>query len=209
MKLLHEAGQTEQTNQQQIEEVQVVYPAQQQTSPTVQQQTAQTAQKQRRQAKQKQIHVVGAVFLRAGKVLAAKRGLGRNLAGFWEFPGGKIEAGESGAQALARELREELLVTVEVGDFLARAVYEYSFGVVTLDTYFCRILHGELCLTEHQEIRWLAPEELFSVQWAPADMPIIQQLAAKLSVLPAVSETSGISETIEIFDISETDYRLH
>ena len=172
--------QTKQTNQQQIETV---------------------------QTKQKQIHVVGAVFLRAGKVLAAKRGPGRNLAGFWEFPGGKIEAGESGPQALARELREELLVTVEVGDFLARAVYEYSFGVVTLDTYFCRILHGELRLTEHQEIRWLAPDELFSVQWAPADMPIIQQLAAKLSTLPTVSESSG-SSISETFETSETDYWL-
>ena len=124
--------------------------------------------------------MVGAIFIADGKILAAQRGDGRNLAGYWEFPGGKIELGESGAQALAREVREELCVEIKVGDFVARSVYEYEFGVVTLDTYFCTIADGQIQLTEHHEIRWLNVNELFSVKWAPADIPIIEELVKLL-----------------------------
>ncbi|MDR6940113.1 (deoxy)nucleoside triphosphate pyrophosphohydrolase [Arcanobacterium hippocoleae] len=127
-----------------------------------------------------QIHVVGAVFVQDQRVLAAQRGAGRSLAGFWEFPGGKIEAGETGPQALARELREELCIEARVGEFVARSVYEYDFGTVTLDAYFCEIPGAQLKLTEHQEIRWLNVAELFSVEWAPADVPIIAELARLL-----------------------------
>lgn len=124
--------------------------------------------------------MVGAIFIADGKILAAQRGDGRNLAGYWEFPGGKIELGESGAQALAREVREELCVEIKVGDFVARSVYEYEFGIVTLDTYFCTIADSQIQLTEHQEIRWLNVNELFSVKWAPADIPIIEELVKLL-----------------------------
>ena len=124
--------------------------------------------------------MVGAIFIADGKILAAQRGDGRNLAGYWEFPGGKIERGESGAQALAREVREELCVEIKVGDFVARSVYEYEFGIVTLDTYFCTIADGQIQLTEHHEIRWLNVNELFSVKWAPADIPIIEELVKLL-----------------------------
>lgn len=124
--------------------------------------------------------MVGAIFIADGKILAAQRGDGRNLAGYWEFPGGKIELGESGAQALAREVREELCVEIKVDDFVTRSVYEYEFGIVTLDTYFCTITDGQIQLTEHQEIRWLNVNELFSVKWAPADIPIIEELVKLL-----------------------------
>ncbi|QJC21220.1 (deoxy)nucleoside triphosphate pyrophosphohydrolase [Arcanobacterium phocisimile] len=128
----------------------------------------------------KLIHVVGAVFVRDDKIMAAQRGSGRALEGYWEFPGGKIEPGESPQQTLARELREELLTDAEVGEFIARSEYEYDFGIVWLDAYFATIIGSEPTLTEHQEIRWLGAEELFSVQWAPADIPIIESIRSQI-----------------------------
>nr|WP_204398850.1 (deoxy)nucleoside triphosphate pyrophosphohydrolase [Arcanobacterium pluranimalium]MBM7825021.1 8-oxo-dGTP diphosphatase [Arcanobacterium pluranimalium] len=128
----------------------------------------------------KLIHVVGAVCVRDGSILAAQRGEGRSLAGFWEFPGGKIEDGESPQQALARELREELLTEVDVGAFVARSEHEYEFGTVRLDAYFCTVVGSSPQLTEHQAMRWLSADELFDVQWAPADIPIIEELRRKL-----------------------------
>ncbi|XCB30984.1 hypothetical protein RQN30_03845 [Arcanobacterium hippocoleae] len=74
-----------------------------------------------------------------------------------------------------------MLTEALVGDFIARSVYEYDFGVVTLDAYFCEIIGSEPQLTEHQEIRWLAADELFSVKWAPADVPIIKELTKRLN----------------------------
>lgn len=128
----------------------------------------------------KRIHVVGAVFERDGKIMAAQRGPGRSLEGFWEFPGGKIEDGETPQETLARELREELLTDAEVGEFIARSEHDYDFGTVILDAYFCTIIGDEPQLTEHQAIRWLSRDELFDVEWAPADIPIIETLAKRL-----------------------------
>ncbi|WP_124054021.1 (deoxy)nucleoside triphosphate pyrophosphohydrolase [Arcanobacterium ihumii] len=124
----------------------------------------------------KLIHVTGAVFIRDGKVFAAQRGEGRALAGFWEFPGGKIEANETGQEALARELREELLTEAEVGEFLARSEYEYDFGIVRLDAYLCTFTGPEPKLTEHQAIRWVTKTDLLDLEWAPADIPIVQAI---------------------------------
>nr|WP_285895942.1 (deoxy)nucleoside triphosphate pyrophosphohydrolase [Trueperella bernardiae] len=151
----------------------------------------------------KEIHVVGAVFWReadpeadpagtgAGKgagrearrgaqILAAQRGPGKNMAGYWEFPGGKVEPGETPREALAREVREELLAEVEVGEFVGRGVYDYSFGRVILDAYLCR-LEGQPRLTEHAQVRWLGADELMDVEWAPADLPILEELRRRLS----------------------------
>ncbi len=126
---------------------------------------------------QKKIHVVGAVFERDGRILAAQRGPHSSMAGYWEFPGGKIEPGETPQEALARELREELLADAEVGEFVARGVYDYHFGTVILDAYFCTFDDdAEPQLTEHAQVRWLAADELDSVEWAPADIPIIDVL---------------------------------
>ncbi|WP_406715899.1 TrmH family RNA methyltransferase [Trueperella pyogenes] len=127
----------------------------------------------------REIHVVGAVLRRAGKdgqqIMAARRGPGKQMAGYWEFPGGKIEPGETPEIALARELREELLVDAEVGEYIGRGVFDYPFGRVVLDAYFCEC-EGMPRLTEHVEFRWLGADELKSVEWAPADLPIIGQI---------------------------------
>src|SRR4051794_26807115 len=98
----------------------------------------------------KRINVTGAVLTDGTKVLAARRGSGKALAGYWEFPGGKIEAGETPEESLARELQEELLVEASVGDHVTTTEHEYDFGIVILSTYFCKLISGEPKLTEHE-----------------------------------------------------------
>lgn len=124
----------------------------------------------------KQITVVGAVIVKDEKILAAKRGDGMALAGMWEFPGGKIEPGETPEGALQRELEEELRCTASIGDHIETTAHEYEFGVVTLSTYYATLEVGEPLLTEHAEIRWIPPAELMSVEWAPADIPAVERI---------------------------------
>lgn len=129
----------------------------------------------------KRIHVVGAVLVDGETVLAAQRGKSMSLPGMWEFPGGKIEQGESPQEALRRELKEELLCTAEVGEHLETTEYEYDFGIVILSTYVCRLLDGVPQLTEHDEIRWVAVPDLPSLLWAPADIPAVERLVREHS----------------------------
>lgn len=130
----------------------------------------------------KRINVVGAVFVRDGKILAAKRGPAMALPGLWEFPGGKIEPGESERDALKREITEEFQCEAVIGDYLTTTEYEYTFGVVSLSTYFAELKTTNPELTEHSEIRWLEPSELFEVEWAPADIPAVELLAERVPV---------------------------
>ena len=129
----------------------------------------------------RRISVVGAVIAREGRILAAQRGSEGSLPGLWEFPGGKIEPGETPRGALEREIEEELSCEVDVGDEVATTTHEYEFGQVTLTTFRCRLVSGEPRLTEHASIRWLLPSELDDVQWAPADIPAVERLKAELS----------------------------
>ena len=129
----------------------------------------------------KRIKVVGAVLVHDGRVFAAKRGPGKSMAGYWEFPGGKVEADETPEEALARELREELKIDVTVGEFIVTATYEAGTAVIELSTYLCTIIEGVPVLTEHEEFRWLPVSELSDVEWAPADIPTVELLRERFA----------------------------
>jgi 8-oxo-dGTP diphosphatase len=127
----------------------------------------------------KNIYVVGAVIVENGKVLCAQRGPAKSLPFKWEFPGGKIEVGESPQEALRREINEEMRCEIEIGEQVEDTVYEYDFGLVHLKTFYCKLTAGEPILTEHVSIQWLSPNELRSLDWAPADIPAIETLSTK------------------------------
>lgn len=128
----------------------------------------------------KHINVVGAVIVRDGLVLCAQRGPGGETGGLWEFPGGKIEPGESPRDALAREIVEELGCHVLVGDEVATTTHEYDFGIITLTTSHCELVDGTPVATEHAALAWLAPADLGTLDWAPADVPAVELLRKHL-----------------------------
>jgi len=123
----------------------------------------------------KQIDVTAAIIVNDGKVFAARRKPGIHLAGFWEFPGGKLEEGETPEQCLARELQEEFTITTRVGAFVGESVFDYGTKVVRLMAYQVEHLAGDFELIDHDQLRWLALDELSSVEWAPADVPLVEQ----------------------------------
>jgi mutator protein MutT len=123
------------------------------------------------------LRVTAAILRRDGLVLLARRPPGGRLAGYWEFPGGKIEPGETPEACLARELSEELGIEVAVGAFLAGHVHEEDGGAIELLAYEVEHLAGELQAHEHDAIAWVAPEELLSWHLAPADVPIARRVA--------------------------------
>ncbi len=129
----------------------------------------------------KQIDVVGAVLVENGKVLCAKRGSGGSLPGLWEFPGGKIEQGETAEVALRREIMEELSCEIAVGEPVATTTHQYDFGVVTLTTFLCSLTAGWPELSEHDSLVWLLPNDLDRLEWAPADIPAVAVVRSLLS----------------------------
>ena len=132
---------------------------------------------------QQRVEVVGAALVRDGRVLASRRTEPPRLAGLWEFPGGKVEPGESDEQALVRELQEELRVEVEVGERLGGDLLIGQTAV--LRVYLCRLVSGEPALVDHDAHRWLSAGELHEVDWIPVDLPLVEQLRALL--LPRTS----------------------
>lgn len=129
----------------------------------------------------KRINVVGAVLVDGTRILAAQRGPEMSLAGMWEFPGGKIESGETPKQALQRELQEELNCSASIGEKVATTEYEYDFGIVILTTYYATLDQGEIHLTEHAEVRWVEATELNTLEWAPADIPAVEVVMEDLA----------------------------
>jgi len=122
------------------------------------------------------IRVVGAVIENDGKILCVKRGPDKSLPYLWEFPGGKIEDNETPQESLYREIREELLCDVVIGDKVDQTIYEYDFATIDLTTYFCKLTKGQPKLTEHVEMKWLFPNELNTLNWAPADIPAVNMI---------------------------------
>lgn len=120
----------------------------------------------------KTIEVVAGVIRDGDRVFATQRGYGEFKDG-WEFPGGKMEPGETPECALARELREELAVEVSVGRFLCTVEYDYPAFHLTMHCFDCAVIGGELTLLEHEAARWLEMSELHSVQWLPADVLVV------------------------------------
>jgi len=123
----------------------------------------------------KTIQVVAAILRQGGKIFATQRGYGP-WAGWWEFPGGKVEPGESRQQALAREIREELDTDILVGDKIAHVEYDYPDFHLSMDCFDCTVRAGHLTLKEHEAARWLTRDELRQVKWLPADLEILDRL---------------------------------
>ena len=121
----------------------------------------------------KVVKVVAAIIAQEGKIFATQRGYGEFKDG-WEFPGGKIEEGETPQQALVREIQEELDTEVEVGDLLGTVEYDYPTFHLSMQCFLCRIKAGSLNLKEHEAARWLAEDELDSVDWLPADIEVLE-----------------------------------
>ena len=122
------------------------------------------------------IRVVAAIVVDgSGRIFATQRGYGE-WKDWWEFPGGKIEAGESPEQALRREIREELDAEIEVGELITTVDYDYPAFHLTMYCYLCTLPDGHVVLLEHEAARWLKPEDLKTVKWLPADEQIIAEL---------------------------------
>ena len=123
----------------------------------------------------KRIEVVAAVIVRDDEVLATRRGYGE-WQGWWEFPGGKIEAGESPQDALRREIREELDAEIEVGRLLETVEWDYPSFHLTMHCFICTLVSGSMNLNEHEAAAWLTKENIGSVKWLPADEGLIGRI---------------------------------
>lgn len=128
----------------------------------------------------KMIRVVAAVIKAMNDngekiIFATERGYGE-FKGGWEFPGGKIEPGETPQQALCREIMEELDTKIQVGDLIDTIEYDYPAFHLSMDCFWCEVLSGNLVLKEHEAARWLTSDELDSVEWLPADVTLIDKI---------------------------------
>ena len=123
----------------------------------------------------KTIRVVAAVIRKDDRIFATQRGYGEFKDG-WEFPGGKIEPGEIPQQALVREIREELETEIRVGDLIDTIEYDYPTFHLSMDCFWCEIVEGSLELKEHEAAKWLDRESLYTVDWLPADVGLVEKI---------------------------------
>lgn len=129
----------------------------------------------------KSVHVVGAIIENENnEIFCALRGPEMSLAGFWEFPGGKIEAGETPEQALAREIREEFNCAIEVGKKVEDTTYEYENVIVRLETYKAKLTEGQPVALEHTDTKWVTRDEITGLNFAPADVPAVEKILKEL-----------------------------
>ena len=127
----------------------------------------------------KTVRVVAAVIRKDDKIFATQRGYGEFKDG-WEFPGGKIEEGETPEQALIREIKEELDTDINVGELIDTIEYDYPNFHLSMDCFWCDIVQGGLELREHEAAKWLTKENLYSVEWLPADVELIEKIKKEL-----------------------------
>mgnify|MGYP001777198874 FL=1 len=127
----------------------------------------------------KTIEVVAAIIRHGDKVFATQRGYGE-FEGGWEFPGGKMEPGETPPQALIREIKEELDTEIEVGELIETVEYDYPKFHLTMHCFMCTVKSGHLVLKEHEAAKWLTKDTLDSVDWLPADEGVIDKIKQKL-----------------------------
>ena len=125
------------------------------------------------------VRVVAAVIRKDDKIFATQRGYGEFKDG-WEFPGGKIEEGETPEQALVREIKEELDTDISVGALIDTIEYDYPNFHLSMDCFWCDIVQGGLELREHEAAKWLTKENLYSVEWLPADVGLIEKIKEKM-----------------------------
>ena len=123
----------------------------------------------------KTVRVVAAIIIENGKVFATQRGYGEFKDG-WEFPGGKIEPGETPEEAIVREIKEELDTEVEVIELLDTVEYDYPNFHLSMGCFICKIKSGDLVLKEHEAAKWLTKDTLGSVEWLPADMGLVRDI---------------------------------
>ena len=123
----------------------------------------------------KHIKVAAAVIRKNDKVFATQRGYG-NYKDWWEFPGGKVESGETSEEALIREIKEELRTKIIVDQFLTTVEYDYPEFHLSMDCFWCHIEEGELTLLEHEAAKWLSLDNLRHVDWLPADVMVVEEI---------------------------------
>ncbi len=123
----------------------------------------------------KTIHVVAAVIRKEDQIFATQRGYGA-YKDWWEFPGGKVEPGETPQEALIREIEEELGTKIAVDDFLMTVDYDYPEFHLTMDCFWCHVEEGHLTLLEHEASKWLSIDRLRQVNWLPADLIVVEEI---------------------------------